>query len=170
MNQRFKTWLLEPLGFLALYLLASLAGGAMYTVGWQFMFDRGRPPNEVGGWFLGSCLAAALAMLNLAALNQVLFLPSCLWPRLRRAVGFRFAVLSGFLFAALPLTIKEILRQSSGHRIGIMNNTRAEYAQSWIVCGVLFIALAWLSGLWTARKQKNRTTACTAYAKPGAAE
>ncbi|MBI2440321.1 MAG: hypothetical protein HYV35_03005 [Lentisphaerae bacterium] len=161
MKKRLKTWLIDPLAFMAVYLLASLVGSALYTVAWQFTFDRGRPPNELGGWFLGSCLAAAVAMLNLCGLNQLLFLPACLWPRLRQTVGFRFAILSGMLFGALPLTVKEILRQSSGHRISIMNGTTADYALSWTTCGVLFVALAWLCALWKAGKQTNRTIAFT---------
>jgi hypothetical protein len=157
MKDRLKTWVFDPLMFVALYLLATLAGSAAYTVAWQFIFDRGRPPNELGGWFVGSCIAAAVAMLNLCGLNQFMCLPTCLWPRLRRAVGFRFAILSGMLFGAIPLTVKETLRQSSGHRISIMNGTTADYALSWFTCGVLFVALAWLSALWKTGRLRNRT-------------
>jgi len=156
MKQRLKTWLIDPLAFVAVYLLANLVGSALYTVAWQFTFDRGRPPNELGGWFTGSCIAAAVAMLNLCGLNQLLFLPVCLWPRLRRAVGFRFAILSGILFGALPFAVKEILRQSSGHRISIMNGTTADYALSWTTCGVLFLALAWLCASLRSKKQGNQ--------------
>lgn len=137
------------------------AGSAAYTIAWQFVFDRGRPPNELGGWFLGSCFAAAVAMLNLCGPNQLLIVPASLWPRLRRALGFRFAILSGTLCGALPLTVKEVLRQSSGHTSGIMNDTATEYVASWITCGVLFVALAWLCSLWKAGTTRNRTSAST---------
>ena len=163
MKNAIKKWFIAPAVFLIVYLFGNLIGAAICVVRFQIANEGGRAPSEPGGWLITITFCTVVAMLNLCGLNQVLIMPFCFWPRLRQAVGFRFAILSGFLFSALPLTIKEILRQTSGYRISFMNETRADYALSWVTCGVLFLTLAWLCATWRNRTQRNRTTG-SAYA------
>jgi len=155
MKNAIKEWLIAPTAFLIVYIFGNVIGAAIYVVRFQIANEGGRAPTEPGGWLITIIFCTVIVMLNLCGLNQVLFLPFCLLPKLRHMVGFRFALLTGIVFGLVPPTIKNILRHITGYRIEMTNETTAEYALCWITCGFLFLGLAWFSATFFAKRKET---------------
>ena len=153
MINKIIDWITAPVAFLLTYLLCNLTGAALYVIHFQITNEGGRAPSAPDGWVVTTALCAAITMLNLCGLNQLLFLPIWLLPKLRKMVGFTFAVASGLIFGYLPLTIKNYLRCTFGHRL--FNETPLDFITSWSICALLFIGLAWLCSYIFSKNRKN---------------